>query len=154
MGAARRLSVRQGRGEMMTRHASGSPQRTFMKTTIGMKTMKTTMGWIGALLVASASSAAADDAEHLAMARVRLTTEPSVARGCTRVGQVSDDSIKDLRKKIVRAGGDTGVLTFSIDDSSTILAQVYRCPPPGSSSPRPTPPTAAPPAPPPPPGKR
>ena len=124
-----------------------------MKTTIGMKTMKTTMGWIGALLVASASSAAADEAEHLAMARVRLTTEASVARGCTRVGQVSDDSVKDLRRKIVRAGGDVGVLSFSTDDLSNILAQVYRCPAPGSAPPRTAPPTAAPPAPPPPPAK-
>ena len=124
-----------------------------MKTTIGMKTMKTTMGWIGALLVASASSAAADDAEHLAMARVRLTTEASVARGCTRVGQVSDDSVKDLRRKIVRSGGDTGVLSFSTDDLSNILAQVYRCPPPSSTAPRTTPPTAVPPPPPPPPAK-
>jgi len=121
-----------------------------MKTTIGMKTMKTTMGWIGALLVASASSAAADEAEHLAMARVRLTTEPSVARGCTRVGQVSDDSVKDLRRKIVRAGGDVGVLSFSTDNMENIPAQVYRCPAPASTAPRTAPPTPPPPPPPPP----
>ena len=125
--------------------------RTGMKNRMGMKR---TTGLIGTLLLASASSASADEAEHLAMARVRLTTEPSVARGCTRIGQISDDSVRDLRKKIVHAGGDTGVLSFSIDDLKTIFAQVYRCPPPGSSSPRPSPPTAAPPAPPPPPGKR
>src|SRR5712691_10389236 len=154
MGTARRLSVRQGRGEMMTRHASGSPQRTFMKTTIGMKTtmsMKTTMGLVGTLLLASASSAGADDAEHLAMARVRLTTEPSVASGCTRVGQVSDDSVKDLRRKIVRAGGDVGVLSFSTENMEIVLAQVYRCPAPASAAPRTAPPTAAPAPPPPPP---
>jgi hypothetical protein len=128
-----------------------------MKDRMGMKNsmgMKQTMGLVGTLLLASASSARADEAEHQAMARVRLTTEPSVARGCTRIGQISDDSVKDLRKKIVHAGGDTGVLSFSIDDMKTIFAQVYRCPPPGSSPPRPSPPTAAPPAPPPPPGKR
>jgi hypothetical protein len=120
----------------------------------GRMGMKGTLGLVGTLLLASASSAGADDSEHLAMARVRLTTEPSVARNCTRVGQVSDNSVKDLRKKIVRAGGDTGVLSFSTDDMSNVLAQVYRCPAPGSSSPRPTPPTAAPPAaPPPPPAK-
>jgi hypothetical protein len=122
-----------------------------MKNAMGMKK---TLGLVGTLLLASASSAGADDAEHLAMARVRLTTEPSVARNCTRVGQVSDNSVKDLRKKIVRSGGDTGVLSFSTDDMSTMFAQVYRCPAPGSSSPRPSPPTATPPAPPPPPGKR
>ena len=115
--------------------------------------MKRTMGFVGTLLLASASSAAADDAEHLAMARVRLTTEPSVARSCTRVGQVSDDSVKDLRKKIVRAGGDVGVLSFSTDNMSNILAVVYRCPAPASAAPRTAPPTAAPPAPPPPPPK-
>jgi len=122
-----------------------------MKNGMGMKR---SLGLLGALLLASASSAGADDAEHLAMARVRLTTEPSVARGCTRVAQVSDDSVKDLRRKIVRAGGDVGVLSFSTDDLSVILAQVYRCPAPGSSAPRPSPPTATPPPPPPPPPAR
>jgi hypothetical protein len=117
--------------------------------------MKKALGMVGTLMLASVTSdAGADDAEHLAMARVRLTTETSVARSCTRLGQVSDDSVKDLRRKIVRAGGDLGVLSFSIDDMATILAQVYRCPAPGSATPRPSPPTAAPPAPPPPPGKR
>ena len=119
-----------------------------MKTTMGMKR---TLGLVGTLLLASSSSAAADDAEHLAMARVRLTTEPSVARGCTRVGQVSDDSVKDLRRTIVRAGGDVGVLSVSTENMEIVLAQVYRCPAPASAAPRTAPPTAAPPPPPPPP---
>ena len=121
-----------------------------MKNGMGMKR---SLGLLGTLLLASASSAGADDSEHLAMARVRLTTEPSVARGCTRVGQVSDDSVKDLRRKIVRAGGDVGVLSFGTDDKSGILDQIYRCPAPDSSAPRPNPPTAAPPPPPPPPAR-
>ena len=62
------------------------------------------------------------------MARVRLSTESYVAKGCTRLGSVSDDRVKDLRKKIVRSGGDTGIITFSIDHMSMILAEVYRCP--------------------------
>ena len=92
--------------------------------------MRTSTVWTAALLFASIWPAvAAEDGEHLAMARVRLSTEPAVARGCTKVGRVSDDSVKDLRKKIVRDGGDTGILTFSTDNMSTIHAEVYKCPP-------------------------
>lgn len=89
---------------------------------------------------APVSYAWADDAEKIAMARVRLSTEATMAAGCTRIGFVSDDSIKDLRKKIVRAGGDTGVLSFGTDD---IYAEVFRCPsipPPPSGTPPPPPP--------------
>jgi uncharacterized protein YcfJ len=89
---------------------------------------------------APVSYAWADDAEKIAMARVRLSTEPTMAAGCTRIGFVSDDSIKDLRKKIVRAGGDTGVLSFGADD---IYAEVFRCPtipPPPAGTPPPPPP--------------
>jgi hypothetical protein len=50
-----------------------------------------------------------------------------VATGCTRLGLVSDDSVKDLRKKIVRAGGNTAILSFGIVDMSTIYAEVFRC---------------------------
>jgi hypothetical protein len=93
-------------------------------------TMKRMTVWTLALLLAPVAIATADDAaEDMAMARVRLSTEAFVAKGCTRLGAVSDDKVKDLRKKIVRAGGDTGILTFSTDHMSTILADVYRCPP-------------------------
>ena len=92
--------------------------------------MKRMTVWTLALLLAPVAIATADDAaEDMAMARVRLSTEAFVAKGCTRLGAVSDDKVKDLRKKIVRAGGDTGILTFSTDHMSTILADVYRCPP-------------------------
>ena len=91
--------------------------------------MKRMTIWTLALLLAPVSIATADDAaEDLAMARVRLSTEAFVAKGCTKVGTVSDDRVKDLRKKIVRSGGDTGIITFSTDHMSTILADVYRCP--------------------------
>lgn len=92
--------------------------------------------WTLALLLAPVAVATADDAEDRAMARVRLSTEASVAKGCTRVGTVSDDRVKDLRKKIVKSGGDTGIITFSTDHMSTILADVYHCPPPKSAAPK------------------
>ena len=101
------------------------------------------------LVLLSVSPAWADDAEKMAMARVRLTTDAGVAKGCARVGRVNDDSVKDLRKKIVRAGGDTGLVSFGIDDMSMIYAEVFRCPSPGAAPPG----TVAPPSiPPPPPG--
>jgi hypothetical protein len=106
------------------------------------------------LLATTAGLAWADDAEKIAMARVRLSTEPNVATGCVRVGLVSDDSIKDLRRKIVRAGGNTGILWFPTYDLGIINALVLRCDAPGAPSAAPVPPDIPPPplgAPPPPP---
>jgi hypothetical protein len=83
----------------------------------------------------------ANDREKLAMAHVRLTTEAlTVPPHCTLVGTVKDDSMEDLRKKIVRAGGDIGLLSFSLDHLSVIYAKVYRCPPYSPSIPPPPPP--------------
>jgi hypothetical protein len=106
------------------------------------------------LALAPLSPASAQDGERYAMSRLRLTTEASRTRGCTLVGSVSDDSIKDLRRKVLRMGGDTALLTFGIEDLSKIYAQVFRCPPPASTPPaKPEPPPPPPPGtPPPPPG--
>ena len=96
----------------------------------------------------------AQDAERMAMARVRFSTEAAIAKNCTHIGRVSDDSVKDLRRKIARAGGDTAVLSFGgIDDMSTIHADVFSCattgaappPPPGSPAHLPLPPPGPPP---------
>jgi len=97
--------------------------------------------------VASVSPATADD-ELNAMASVRLTTEPALAAGCTRVGAMSDDNVKDLRRKIVRAGGNTAVVSFNSTEMSMLLAEVFRCSttPNGPSIPHPP---AGPPPPPP-----
>jgi hypothetical protein len=99
---------------------------------------------LGALLLAA--PAWADDAEKSALARVGLTSDAGLVRGCTPLGRVQDDSVKDLRRKIVRLGGDTAVVTFGLEE---IYAQVYRCPaaPPSNIPP---PPAGAPPPPPPP----
>jgi hypothetical protein len=97
------------------------------------------------------ASADAQDPERLAMAHVRLTTERSVLAGCARVGAVKDDSVKDLRLKIVRTGGNAAVLSFGVDDLETIYAEVYRCQPPPARRPEIPPPPAGPPPPPPPP---
>jgi len=124
-------------------------------------TMQRKIAGIGILLLASVSYAGADDGEQIAMARVRLTTEASLTAGCTRVGSVHDRSVKDLRRKIVKAGGNTRVLLFRTDDMATIYAEVFLCrrpaenappgpPPPGPPPPGPPPPPPGPPPPPPP----
>jgi len=105
------------------------------------------------LLLTVVAPAHGQDPERLAMARLRLTTDPALARECTRLGVVDDDSVKDLRRKIVRIGGDTAVLTFGTEDMSRIYAQVFRCPPPGALPPGAPPPPPGPPPPPPPPSR-
>ena len=118
-------------------------------------------GVAGLLLVlgaVSAGPAAAQDAEKIAMARVRLTPEPGRPRGCAGLGPARDDSIKDLRRKVVKMGGNTAILAFGgTEDLSVIYAEVFRCgaPPaaaPGTAPARiPLPPAGPPPPPPPPP---
>ena len=119
--------------------------------------MKISVACVGMLLAWMACAWAEDEPERMAMAGLRLSTEPSVAAGCTRVGRVSDDSIKDLRKKIVRAGGNTAVLSFATGDISQVYADVFRCnaraaTPPASGLPAGIPPPPPGPPPPPPPG--
>jgi hypothetical protein len=108
-------------------------------------------GGVVAVLLSLALGAPAPsiaDDERYAMTRLRLTTESARTKGCTLLGSVSDDSVKDLRRKILRMGGDTALLTFGIEDLSKMYAQVFRCP---ASAPA-APAAPAPPPPPPPPG--
>ena len=90
-----------------------------------------------------------EEAEKAALSRVRLTTERAQGAECTRIGVVSDDSLKDLRRKIMRAGGDTGVLAFASDDLAKADAEVFRCAAAKTQLDIPTPPAGTPPAPPP-----
>ena len=116
------------------------------------------------LVLLTASVAAAQDPTRQAMARVRLTTDPKVPVGCATLGTINDDSVKDLRRKVVRLGGDTALLSFPAEELERINAVVFRCPPvapatirPPSARPvtppgPPSAPPAGPPPPPPPPG--
>jgi hypothetical protein len=111
-----------------------------------------------AMLLTLASGAGAQDAERAAMAQVRLSTEQAAARGCSHIGTTRDNSVRDLRRKIVRAGGNLAVISFHVDDLSNIYAEIFRCggggPAPAGSVPGPPPGGTAPPpavtAPPPP----
>lgn len=103
--------------------------------------------------------AAPVSAQDPGLGRIAFTTDASLTRGCTLLGRVKDDEVKDLRRKIVRLGGDTAVVAFGYED---IVADVYRCPvarvparspdiPPPPAGTPPPPPAGAPPPPPPPP---
>ena len=109
---------------------------------------------VAVLVALGVAAAAAAQEDRAALARVRLTTDPRVPLGCTRVALVHDDSLKDLRRKVVKAGGDTALLSFPADDLGRIDAQVFRCPPPSTTPPHvpsqiPPPPAGPPPPPPP-----
>jgi hypothetical protein len=112
-----------------------------------------TLGAVALVTLVAAAPAWAQDPERVAMTQVALTTDAGLVSGCTLVGRVKDDSVKDLRRKIVRLGGDTAVVKFGLED---IYADAYRCPtvrlPPASAAPAriPPPPPGAPPPPPPP----
>ena len=117
--------------------------------------MQKKIAGLGILLFTTfVSYAGAADREDNAMARVHLTTEPSLAAGCTPVGSVHDHSVKDLRQKIVKAGGNTGVLSFRNDDMASLYAEAFRCRRAAEDAPPyvQAPPPAGYPPPPPPPG--
>jgi len=111
-------------------------------------------GAIVAVLLLAAPFASAQDATRMAMARVRLTTDPKLPVGCTTLGTIDDTSVKDLRRKVVRLGGDTALLSFPANDLERMNAVVFRCPPSAAPAAARPPGTAAspPPLPPPPPG--
>ena len=116
-----------------------------------------------AMVLALVSGAGAQDAERAAMAQIRFSTEQAAARGCSHVASAKDNSVRDLRRKIVRAGGNLAVISFHVDDLSNIFAEIFRCGgpatapgglPPGATAPPPpvgAPPGAPVPPPPPPP---
>jgi hypothetical protein len=93
-----------------------------------------------AVLLSTSASVWGQEYDKFALLRVPLLTEAGQVAGCVRVGITSDNSPEDLRKKILRMGGDTGLVTFDLQDPDKINAEVYRCP-------KPVAPTAAPSAP-------
>jgi hypothetical protein len=82
---------------------------------------------LGLVLVAH-GPAFGDAAEKAAILGLRLTTESDRLTDCQTIGRVSDDEIEDLRKKIVRSGGNAALITFDQYDLDKVHAEVYRCP--------------------------
>jgi len=100
-----------------------------------------------AVVLALVSGAGAQDGERAAMAQIRFSTEQAAARGCSHVGSAKDNSVRDLRRKIARAGGNLAVISFHVDDLSNIYAEIFRCGGPAVAPGAPPPAVTAPPPP-------
>ena len=116
--------------------------------------MKKPLVLLTAVVLGLAAPASAQGPERAALDRIAFTTDVTLTKGCTLLGRVKDDEVKDLRRKVARLGGDTAVVAFGYED---IVADVYRCP--AARAPQlppdiPPPPAGAPPPPPPPPAPR
>jgi hypothetical protein len=96
-------------------------------------------GVAGLLLLLTAplsGPADAQDTEKMAMARIRFTTEPGLTQGCSRIGTARDDSLRDLRRKIVKMGGNAAFLAFGgSEDLAAVYAEVFRCGDPPAAAP-------------------
>jgi S1-C subfamily serine protease len=100
----------------------------------------TLSGSILGLLSMLSPTVQANESEKSMVARVRLTTDAGSVEECAFIGAVTDDSVNDLRRKIVRAGGDTALISFGSDNLDVVIAHVFSC----ASSKREAPRTASP----------
>src|SRR6478672_5447590 len=86
----------------------------------------TAIGLAGVLMALGAPPATRADAQD---------TE-RIAMACGRIGSAHDDSVKDLRRKIVKMGGNTALITFGgSEDLSMVYAEVFRCAGPPAAAP-------------------
>ncbi len=76
------------------------------------------------------------DQEAADAARVRITIDRELARGCTFLGMASDTSDTDLQRKAAWLGGDVAVITPGSQEarvssssygSVRTTAEVFRC---------------------------
>ena len=98
-----------------------------------MRTMAS--AWLTGLILTGCATAL--PGEQMAdAARVRVTTDRALARGCTFVGMASDTSETDLQRKAAWLGGDLAVVTMDSQEvrastswykSVTTTAEVFWC---------------------------
>jgi len=79
------------------------------------------------VLLAMTPSAWGQAFDRQTLLRVLLATDARQVAACERLGILSDTSPEDLRKKIIRMGGDAGLVTFDAADPDKMNAEVYRC---------------------------
>jgi len=101
-----------------------------------MSTKRIVSAWLMALALVGCAKAMSDE-DRANAARVRITNNPEIARGCAFVGMASDDSIKDLQGKAARLGGDMAVVTIQTQEArggggafryrTYTTAEVFRC---------------------------
>src|SRR5262245_12624880 len=57
------------------------------------------------------------DEEKVRATRVRIVTNPEIVKGCQALGSATDDDIPDLQRKVLRLGGDVGLVTLQSGES-------------------------------------
>lgn len=91
-------------------------------------------GLIGLLLAGCATTLSAEN--EASAARVVITIDPALARGCTFMGMASADNDTDLQRRAAWIGGDVAVVTKDSQElrastswyrSVTSVAEVFRC---------------------------
>jgi hypothetical protein len=88
-------------------------------------TRRALLGFV--VLLATSPPAWGQAFDKQTLLRVLLATDARQVAACERLGVVSDTSPEDLRKKIIRLGGDAGLVTFDPADPDRMNAEVYRC---------------------------
>ena len=92
------------------------------------------VGLLGWLLAGCATTLSAEDESNAA--RVRITIDRELARGCEFIGIASASNEKDLQRKAAWIGGDVAVITPESQEtrastswyrSVTSTTEVYRC---------------------------
>ncbi len=81
------------------------------------------------MVLVTAPAAWGQPFDRQTLLRVLLATDARQVAACQRLGIVSDTSPEDLRKKILRMGGDAGLVAFDLADPDKMNAEVYRCRP-------------------------
>jgi len=70
------------------------------------------------------------------MGPVRVVGDPTDVRGCALLGEVRDDDLADLAKKVTKKGGNTALLTATVlkpglaitgGAKRFVVAQAYQC---------------------------
>src|SRR5262245_44525 len=65
-----------------------------------------------AVILTSCASTSKED-EKARASKVRIVTDRAIVNGCQAIGSVTDDDIADLQTKVLRLGGDVGLVTKS-----------------------------------------
>lgn len=100
-----------------------------------MSPKKIVSAWLMGLALAGCATTMSDE-DAANAARVLITKDRGIARGCAFVGMANADNEKDLRRKAAWLGGDVAVLTKESQEagastsgswSGTSMTEVFRC---------------------------
>jgi uncharacterized membrane protein AbrB (regulator of aidB expression) len=91
-----------------------------------MSTKKIALAWLIGLALAGCATTMSDEDKANA-ARVRITNDREIARGCAFIGMASGASSDALQWKAAWLGGDVAVITMETQEAAYKTAEVFRC---------------------------